>query len=69
MEHVRALEEEIAPLRRLAVVVGKFLEAVMKKGPKLEAELMGILQEIATLLGVKFRQKQAEKHSQGPTMN
>jgi hypothetical protein len=41
----------------------------MKRGPKLGAELIAILQEIATLVGVKFRAKEAEQNHQGPTMH
>ncbi len=49
------LEKEIGPLRQLAEMVSKFLEAVMTKGPKLGAALVAMLRELGELVGVKFR--------------
>lgn len=61
---VGELEEEIGPLRRLAEMVGKLLEAVMAKGPELGADLVAMLQEIGELVRKKFQIKKAKK--QGP---
>jgi chromosome segregation ATPase len=56
----QSLEKEIGPLRLLAQVAGKFLDAVMAKGPKLGADLIVLLKEMGQLVGKKYEPKRKE---------
>ncbi|GAT32180.1 hypothetical protein TSACC_2578 [Terrimicrobium sacchariphilum] len=62
---VGELEKEIGPLRRLAEVAGKFLDAVMDNWPKLGPDLIAMLKEIGELIGNKDGQELVQKLEKG----
>jgi hypothetical protein len=57
----RELEEELGVLRKLKMLVLKFLKVFEKKPPKIGEDLLGLLREIAALLRQKSGPEQPDK--------